>query len=233
MTNKVIVEVEMLDSKKSLDNLDNGGKRLNKTLERTQELMKGTKGGSRAANAAFQQTEYNTARGTVGTGAAGRDFAKQSRELGGLVRLYATYAATLYATEAAFRALSQAMDTTNMIEGLNQLGAASGVAMGGLAKRFAEASGGAISLRESMEATAKAVSSGLSQSQFLNLGDVAKKASQALGINMSDAVSRLTRGITKLEPELLDELGLMTKLGETNTALSNKLVKSEAALSST
>ena len=137
MTNKVIVEVEMLDSKKSLDNLDAGAKRANKTLERTQQLMAGTKGGSRSANAAFQQTEYNTARGTVGTGAAGRDFAKQSRELGGLVRLYATYAATLYATEAAFRALSQAMDTTNMIEGLNQLGAANGVAMGGLAKRFA------------------------------------------------------------------------------------------------
>jgi len=227
---KLIVEVEMLDPKKSLDNIDNTGKRLNKTLERTQELMKGTKGGSKAANAAFQQTEYNTARGTVGTGAAGRDFAKQSRELGGLVRLYATYAATLYATEAAFTALSKAMDTTNMIEGLNQLGAASGVAMGGLAKRFAEASGGAISLRESMEATAKAVSSGLSQSQFLKLGEVAKKASQALGVNMSDAVSRLTRGITKLEPELLDELGIFTKVGQATEDYARAIGKPAAAL---
>ena len=232
MTNKVIVEVEMLDSKKSLDSLDQGAKRANKTLERTKELMAGTKGGggTRSASAAFGQTEYNTARGTVGTGAAGRDFSKQSRELGGLVRLYATYAATLYATEAAFRALSQAMDTTNMIEGLNQLGAVSGVAMGGLAKRFSEASGGAISLRESMEATAKAVSSGLSQAQFLKLGEVAKRASQALGVNMSDAVSRLTRGITKLEPELLDELGIFTKLGKATEDYARLIGKPVSAL---
>jgi hypothetical protein len=192
--------------------------------------MKGTKGGSRAAASAFDQTNYDRSRGTVGTGAAGRDFAKQSRELGGLVRLYATYAATLFATEAAFRGLSEAMNTTSMIAGLNQLGAASGVAMGGLAKRFAEASGGAISLRESMEATAKAVSSGLSQAQFLKLGDVAKKASQALGVNMSDAVSRLTRGITKLEPELLDELGIFTKVGKATEDYARAIGKPVSAL---
>ena len=227
---KVFIEVEMLDRNKSLDNLDNGGKRLNKTLERTKELMAGTKGGSKAANAAYGQTEYNTARGTIGTGAGGRDFAKQSRELDGLVRLYAVYAANIFAAEAAFRALSEAMNTTNMIEGLNQLGAASGVAMGGLAKRFAEASGGAVSLRESMEATAKAVSSGLTQSQFLKLGEVAKKASQALGLNMTDAVSRLTRGITKLEPELLDELGIFTKVGQATEDYARAIGKPVSAL---
>jgi lambda family phage tail tape measure protein len=232
MSNKVIVEVEMLDSKKSLNNLDQGGKRLNKTLERTQQLMSGTKGGggTRSAAAAFQQTEYGTARGTIGTGASGRDFAKQSRELDGLVRLYAVYAANVFAAGAAFRALSDAMDTTNMIAGLNQLGAASGVAMGGLAKRFSEASGGAISLRESMEATAKAVSSGLSQAQFLKLGEVAKRASQALGVNMSDAVSRLTRGITKLEPELLDELGIFTKVGKATEDYARAIGKPVSAL---
>jgi len=227
---KITVGFELKDATKSVDGVDASGKRLNKTLERTQELMKGTKGGSRAANAAFQQTEYNTARGTIGTGAGGRDFAKQSRELDGLVRLYAVYAANIFAAGAAFRALSEAMDTTNMIQGLNQLGAASGVAMGGLAKRFSEASGGAISLRESMEATAKAVSSGLSQAQFLKLGDVAKKASQALGVNMSDAVSRLTRGITKLEPELLDELGIFTKVGKATEDYARAIGKPVSAL---
>ena len=229
---KITVGFELKDATKSVDGVDASGKRLNKTLERTQELMKGTKGGggSRAAAAAFGQTEYNTARGTVGTGASGRDFAKQSRELDGLVRLYAVYAANIFAAGAAFRALSEAMNTTNMIQGLNQLGAASGVAMGGLAKRFSEASGGAISLRESMEATAKAVSSGLSQAQFLKLGDVAKKASQALGVNMSDAVSRLTRGITKLEPELLDELGIFTKVGKATEDYARAIGKPVSAL---
>jgi hypothetical protein len=232
LMSKITVGFELKDATKSVDGVDASGKRLNKTLERTQELMKGTKngGGSKAAAAAFGQTEYNTARGTVGTGAGGRDFAKQSRELDGLVRLYAVYAANIFAAGAAFRALSEAMDTTNMIAGLNQLGAASGVAMGGLAKRFSEASGGAISLRESMEATAKAVSSGLSQAQFLKLGDVAKKASQALGVNLSDAVSRLTRGITKLEPELLDELGIFTKVGKATEDYARAIGKPVSAL---
>ncbi len=227
---KITVDFELKDSKKSVDAVDASGKRLNKTLERTKELTQGTRGGSKAAAAAFDQTGYNAARGTIGTGASGRDFAKQSRELDGLVRLYSIYAANIFAAGAAFRALSEAMDTTNMVAGLNQLGAASGVAMGGLAKRFAEASGGAISLRESMEATAKAVSSGLSQAQFLKLGDVAKKASQALGVNMSDAVSRLTRGITKLEPELLDELGIFTKVGKATEDYARAIGKPVSAL---
>jgi hypothetical protein len=115
---KITVDFELKDSKNSVDAADSSGKRLNKTLERTKELTQGTKGGSRAAAAAFDQTGYNTARGTVGTGAGGRDFAKQSRELDGLVRLYAVYAANIFAAGAAFRALSEAMDTTNMIQGL-------------------------------------------------------------------------------------------------------------------
>ena len=99
---KITVGFELKDATKSVDGVDASGKRLNKTLERTQELMNGTKngGGSKAAAAAFGQTEYNTARGTVGTGASGRDFAKQSRELDGLVHLYAVYAANIFAAGA-------------------------------------------------------------------------------------------------------------------------------------
>jgi lambda family phage tail tape measure protein len=176
-------------------------------------------------------TDYRRARGlTEVTGAGARDFARQSQGLGGLVRLYATYAANLFAVSAAFQALSQAMNTENMIRGLDQLSAASGQSLGNLAKQFTIASGGAISLRESMEATTKAISSGLTEQQFLKLGDVAKKASQALGINMSDAVSRLTRGITKLEPELLDELGIFTKLDKATEEYAKTVGKSTSSL---
>ena len=211
--------------------------KLRKSLEGAAAAMGKTGGtaGSRAVAASYTPAmtgqEYGQARGSTGaTGASARDFANQAQGLGGLVRLYATYAANLFAVAAAFNALREAMNTTNMVEGLNQLGAASGVAMGNLAKQFTAASGGAISLRESMEATAKAVSSGLSQTQFLQLGEVAKKASQALGINMSDAVSRLTRGITKLEPELLDELGIFTKVGKATEDYARKVGKAESAL---
>lgn len=161
----------------------------------------------------MQDKTYNQMRGSAGlTGASARDFAAQSQGLGGLVRLYATYAANLFAVSAAFTALKNAADTTNLVKGLDQLGARSGVALGTLSKQLVEVTGGAISMREAMEAVTKATSSGLSSKQILELGKVAKTASQALGIGMEDAVSRLTRGITKLEPELLDELGIFTKI---------------------
>lgn len=174
---------------------------------------------------------YNRQRSIAqGTGASARDFAKQSEGLGGLVRLYATFAANVFAVSAAFNALSNAMDTTNMIKGLDQLGAASGQALGGLSKRFVEVTDGAISLRESVESVAKASAAGLSSKQILQIGENAKKASQALGVNMSDAVSRLTRGITKLEPELLDELGIYTKLEESVNKYALSVGKTASSL---
>jgi phage-related minor tail protein len=232
---KVTVEFNLADKGNSIEKSNNNAKALNKTLEKTKQLAGGTRSGGQALQASFSPTSenqaYGQARGAMGaTGASGRDFANQAQGLGGLVRLYATYAANVFAVSAAFNALSQAMNTTNMVQGLNQLGAAGGVSLGNLAKQFTEASGGAISLRESMEATAKAVSSGLSQTQFLKLGEVAKKASQALGVGMSDAVSRLTRGITKLEPELLDELGIFTKVGVATEEYAKSIGKSALAL---
>jgi len=171
--------------------------------------------------------DYTSARGSAGlTGASARDFAAQSQGLGGLVRLYATYAANVFAVSAAFNALSTAMDTTNMVSGLNQLGAASGVALGTLSKNLVKATDGAISLREAMTATAQASSSGMNSDQILRMGVVAKQASQALGVDMSDAISRISRGITKLEPELLDELGLFTKTGKAAEEYAKSVGKS-------
>lgn len=234
-SNQVNINLSLQDQASTIKQRTDEVKGLNKELQRAQALATGTKTGSKAVAASYsaagQNMEYGRARGSMGsTGAAGRDFANQAQGLGGLVRLYATYAANIFAVSAAFRALSDAMDTTNMVKGLDQLGAASGIAMGSLAKRFTEASGGAISFREAMESTAKAMSSGMSQKQFLQLGDVAKKASQALGINMSDAVSRLTRGITKLEPELLDELGIFTKVGKATEDYARSVGKSADSL---
>jgi hypothetical protein len=171
---------------------------------------------ARAAPTGSQQMsseQYGSARGSAGlTGASARDFANQAQGLGGLVRLYATYAANVFAVSAAFTALSNAADTANLIKGMNQIGAASGVALGTLSKRLVEVTDGAISMREAMETVTKGISSGMSTNQILEIGNVAKKASQALGVDMTDAVSRLSRGITKLEPELLDELGIFTRI---------------------
>ena len=205
-----------------------------KSMERlnaeTDKLQKSTKRQSVAA-AMSEKADYNASRAIgQGTGASSRDFAKEAQGLGGLVRLYATLAANLFAAEAAFRALSNAANTENMISGLDQMSASSGQALGALSKRFVETTGFAISLRDSIEAVSKASSAGLNQQQILQVAEVAKKASQSLGVNMNDAVSRLTRGISKLEPELLDELGLFTKLGKATEDYAAKIGKPVSAL---
>ena len=234
-SNQVNINLSLQDQAGSIKQRTEEVKNLNKELLKSQSLATGTKTGSKAVSASYsaagQNVEYGRVRGAMGsTGAAGRDFANQAQGLGGLVRLYATYAANIFAVSAAFRALSDAMDTTNMIQGLNQLGAQSGLSLGTLAKNFAAASGGAISLREAMESTAKATAAGLSGKQLMQLGQVANNASKALGVNMSDAVSRLTRGITKLEPELLDELGIFTKVGKASEDYAKSVGKTEAQL---
>lgn len=197
----------------------------------------GTAGSRSAAQsaqpmAAAQVREYGQLRGSAGeTGASARDFANQAQGLSGLVRLYAVYAANIFAVGAAFRALSTAMDTTNMIRGLDQLGAASGRSLAGLSKQFAIATGNAISSREAIEAVAKSSAAGLSSTDIIRLGTAAQKASAALGVNLTDAVSRLSRGITKLEPELLDELGIFTKIEPAVEKYALKLGKSANQLS--
>jgi hypothetical protein len=174
---------------------------------------------------------YGSARGTAGlTGASGRDFANQAQGLGGLVRLYATYAANVFAVSAAFTALSNAMDTTNMIRGLDQLGAATGRNLGGLSKRLVEITEGAISFKDSMDAVAKTTSAGMASRDVERLAMVAKNASLALGVAMPDAMNRLSRGITKLEPELLDELGIFTKIDPAVQAYSRAVGKAASQL---
>lgn len=175
--------------------------------------------------------DYGTARGISGaTGAASRDFAKQAQGLGGLVQVYATFAANLFAVSAAFSALSKAADTTNMVKGLDQLGAVSGKSLGSLAKQLSQVTDGAISMRDAMTATVSASAGGMTNAAILRMGVVAKQASQALGVAMPDALNRISRGITKLEPELLDEIGIMVRVDTASQAYARTLDKTASSL---
>jgi lambda family phage tail tape measure protein len=207
--------------------------KLNKSLEQGQAIAnrsKAVSAGYKAAKSTSENVDYGVSRGTIGTGAGARDFAKESQGLGGLVRLYATVAANAFAATAAFNALSNAMNTTNMVQGLNQLGAASGVALGSLSKQLVEASYGAISLKDAMSATAQATSAGISSKQLKELTIIARNASQALGRDMGDSLTRLTRSVTKLEPELIDELGLFSKIGPATDAYAKSIGKTATSL---
>jgi hypothetical protein len=242
-TQKVGIDVVVSDNGsaaktvKSVEALHNKLKEAQKTA---QSINVGGTSGSRAvaakaapsgSQAAMSEQQYNSLRGTAGvTGASSRDFANQAQGLGGLVRVYATFAANLFAVSAAFNALKNAADTTSMVKGLDQLGAASGRNLGAVSKRVAELTDGAVSLREAMTVTAQATAAGMSSKNLERLTLVAKTASQALGISMPDALSRLSRGVTKLEPELLDELGIFVKVDEAVTSYARSVGKSASAL---
>ena len=70
----------------------------------------------------------------------------------------------------------------------------------------------------------------MSNKQILQMGEVAKKASQALGRDMTDSINRLSR-YYKLEPELLDELGLFTRVDKTAQEYARSVGKSTLSLS--
>ena len=196
----------------------------------------GTSGSRRASEPAGSQQmmsgqDYGSARGSAGlTGASARDFANQAQGLGGLVRLYATLAANVFAASAAYTALSNAADTTNLVKGLDMLGAQAGRSLGTLSKRLVEVTDGAVSMREAMTATAQASSAGMTNKNIERLAQVAKNASLALGVAMPEALNGLSRGIVKLEPELLDELGLFTKIGPATERYALEIGKSVGAL---
>jgi lambda family phage tail tape measure protein len=229
--NTVNVDLTVSDSSGSLKQRNQEAKELNQNLSAAARSAEKALRPAARMQPRGEGTEYGRARGSMGTtGAGARDFANQAQGLGGLVRVYATVAANLFAVSAAFNALKEAANTTNMIKGLDQLGAASGVALGSLSQRLVAATDNAISLREAMTTVAKASAAGLTSKQIIEIGQYAKTASQALGLDMTDAISRLTRGITKLEPELLDELGLFTKIGPATEQYALKLGKSAATL---
>jgi len=176
-------------------------------------------------------SDTNLSRGVAGqTGAGGRDFAAQAQGLGGLVHVYATFAANLFAVSAAFGALSKAADTSNLVKGLDQLGAQSGKSLGSLAKQIVTVTDGALSLRDAMTSTAMASAGGMTNSSILRMTEVARKASLALGRDMPDSMDRLTKGIIKIQPELLDELGIMTRVIPAQEAYARSLGKSASSL---
>lgn len=204
---------------------------LRKNLEGAASAAKSIKASPTLA-AAKAGSESGLSRGATGVGGGNdsKDFARQAQGLGGLVHVYATFAANIFAVTAAFSALSKAADYTNMVEGLNQLGAASGKNLGTMAKNMSILSDGALSLKAAMEATAQGSAAGLTGKQMEQMTLVAKKASQALGRDMGDALSRLSRGITKIEPELIDELGIMVKVDRATQDYARTIGKTVTSL---
>ena len=158
--------------------------------------------------------------------AAAKGFSKQAQGLGGLVHIYATVAANIWAMGAAFDQLRQAADLRAVIQAQDELAASSGRSLKAVTKALHEGSQGALSLANSMKLANTVASAGFGAKFAKDISNIAGGASKALGRDLTDSIERLTKGIAKMEPEILDELGIFVKL-ETATrkyADANNLV---------
>lgn len=180
---------------------------LNNQLQTTQRLARNANTGTN------QLTQYNASRatGAGSTGSSSRDFAAQAQGLGGLVRLYATFAANIYAAGAAFQALQQASNFDNLMQASKMMAVNTGVDLTRLSKNLQTASNYALSLEESMQFANIGTSAGIAAKQLTSLVQIARGAAAGLGRDVQDSIRRIVQGTAKQEQEILDELGIFIK----------------------
>lgn len=131
---------------------------------------------------------------------------------GGLVPAYATLAANVFALSAAFNFLKSAGDLSKLQQGQVAYSSATGKGMLSLTKNLQLATESQLAFQDAAQAGAIGVAAGLSTAQVVKLGKAAKDTSDVLGRDLTDSFNRLIRGVTKGEPELLDELGIILRL---------------------
>ena len=202
------LDVVAKKSKQAAKETENLGKATTKTEKSRNRFHKGEKGVAGA-----------TANGT-------KAFSKMRQSMtgsSGLVSAYAILASNIFAATAAFNALRRAAQIQQLEQGLRLVGAAAGANLPDIANSLRDITDNAISSEQSMRATALAVSSGFRSDQLQDLTRVAKGASIALGRDMGDALDRLVRGTAKLEPEILDELGIMVRLDDAVSEYADRL----------
>tara|TARA_R110002073_G_scaffold2360_2_gene15987 strand:- start:10422 stop:13784 length:3363 start_codon:yes stop_codon:yes gene_type:complete len=131
---------------------------------------------------------------------------------GGLVPAYATLAAQIFAISAAYNFLKSAADFEVLAAGQVAYSKATGVAMKSLTNDIVANTNAQINFKDASQAAAIGMASGLSPDQLKELGTAARDVSAVLGRDVTDSFNRLVRGVTKAEPELLDELGIILRL---------------------
>ena len=150
---------------------------------------------------------------------------------GGLVRAYALLAANVFALTAAFGVLSRSAQIDTLTQSMEILSTTGGTYIKSLAKDMQQASGGAIDLAQSFRQVSLASSAGLNTSEIEGLTQVAKGAAISLGRDLPDAMDRIFRGAIKLEPEILDEIGLFVRVDEAAQKYADSVGKSASSLS--
>ena len=214
--NQIDIDV-VVDDKGSTKKVGLGAKKASKDLD-------GVADSSRNAQKSIK--------GVAETASAGsKNFAGMSRGMGGLVGAYASFAAQMFALTAAFGFLKRAGDLSVMQAGQVTYASATGVAMRTLTSDIIAATGAQITFRDAAGAVAIGTAAGVTTDQLKRLGKAAKDTSAVLGRDVTDSFNRLIRGVTKAEPELLDELGIILRLDTASRNYAQALGKNVEDLS--
>lgn len=163
---------------------------------------------------------------------ASKNFSKQAQGMQGiLVPAYAEVAARVFALTAAYQALSKASDFRILMQGQAEYAKRTGKNMGDISKQVQKASKGMLSFADASSAVALASTSGISSGQITRMTKLAVDSSTALGRSVTDTMDRLTRGIVKAEPEILDEIGVIIRLDKVYKDYAESVSKSTQELS--
>jgi len=197
----------------------------------TKDIDKLDKAHKRVNNSS--QTFDRNAKGNAKMSAnASKNFSKQAQGMQGvLVPAYAELAARVFAVTAAFNALSGAANYSILLKGQEAYAKQTGKSLSGISKIIQKASKHMLSYKEAATSAALATTSGLTTKQIEKMTEAALGASVALGRNMSDSMDRLTRGIVKAEPEILDELGIIIRLDNVYKEYADSIGVATASLS--
>lgn len=203
----------------NITDLDVTTNRGNETLEEYAARLRNT--GERFDQTGKKAATFNNQlKNLNGTGSqSARSFSSLAFGMNPLVSTYAAIAVNVYALTEAFRILKDAAALDRLEEQTSRFAASmTGINVKGLARDLQELSGGALDAAESLKQAVRGISFGFSPELLKQLTEGARKASVALGRDFTDSMDRVIRGISKGEVELLDELGVVTRL---ETAFEN------------
>src|SRR6056300_625349 len=186
-----------------------------------------TKAGQAMGNAAkgANTLDRNTKGAANASSNATKNFAKMAQGSNGLVAAYATLAANVFAVSAAFNFLKSAADFRVIQDAQVAFSSATGQGMKSLTRDLQSAAKGLLSFQDAAQAASIGVASGLAANQVEALAKGAANVSQILGRDVTDSFNRLVRGVTKAEPELLDELGITLRLADATEAYAATIGK--------
>ena len=179
----------------------------NRVLGGTARGFNDTAGAAGRASRAIGNTS-GSARGAT------RDFAAMAKIGGSLPIMYAALASNIFVLQSAFEQLKLG-DQLNRLEKFGVIvGTQTGTPVQTLARSLQEAAGYAISFEEAMRQASSASAYGFDAEQLNKFGLVARRAAAVLGVDMTDALNRVIKGVSKQEIELLDELGVTIRLND-------------------